>query len=183
MGWRNSALTATSKITLTCSFRDMKMGETLLIFKKKSFSVLWQRKPGWNVQDSIWGTVILKKKTGKKNHPLSEQSHLKKVTGTRIRIACDASVNQLYVNNISNNNDTISHRYYPVIKMGNNRISVGVLRQETTHWVSLYCTCLIWLRLWMWLWKRVTQTSQECWHPPGPFLQSPPDRAGPLMLL
>lgn len=36
--------------------------------------------------------------------------------------ACDASVNQLYVNNISNNNDTISHRYYPVIKMGNNRI-------------------------------------------------------------
>lgn len=40
--------------------------------------------------------------------------------------ACDASVNQLYINNISNNNDTISHRYYPVIKKGNNRIWEGV---------------------------------------------------------
>lgn len=87
--------------------------------------------------------------------------------------ACDATVNHLYVNNINNNNDTISHRYYPVIKMGNNRIWLEGLWQETTHWVSLHCTCLIWLGLWMWLWKRVTQTSQECWHPPGLFLTVP----------
>lgn len=39
---------------------------------------------------------------------------------------CDSNNSRLYVNNISNNNDIISHRYYPVIKMGDNRIWVGV---------------------------------------------------------
>lgn len=39
---------------------------------------------------------------------------------------CDSNNSRLYINNISNNNDIISHRYYPVIKMGDNRIWVGV---------------------------------------------------------